>query len=228
MQISELENRGKVFQSQLLLQHVEIEHFSSMKETVQAEEGIWLPKQVHGTHIHLLRSGQMVPAPFSVEADAVVCNMAGQWIGIRTADCVPILLYDERQHLVAAIHAGWRGTVKHIIRKTIQLMKSDLGTNAQDLWAMIGPSISPTSYEVGPEVAKEFVEAGRASCVIGGYVRPHLDLRQSNVMDLLEEEVELDKIDCSPLCTFEQEMLYSARREGIETGRNITAIRLKG
>ena len=228
MQISEIENRGKVFQSQLLLQHIEIEHFSSMKETKQAEEGILLPKQVHGTHIHLLRSGQPIPVPFSIEADAVICDIPGQWIGIHTADCVPILLYDERQHLVAAIHAGWRGTVKHIVQKTIQLMKNDLNCRAQDLWAMVGPSISPTAYEVGPEVAQAFVEAGRASCVIGGYTRPHLDLRQSNVMDLLEEEVELDKIDCSPLCTFEQEMLYSARREGIETGRNITAIRLKG
>ncbi|MBP5346639.1 MAG: peptidoglycan editing factor PgeF [Bacteroidales bacterium] len=228
MQISDIDIRGKVFQSQLLLKKSGIEHFSSMKETQRADEGIWLPKQVHGVHIHLLESGETVPPTLSVEADAVLCNIPGQWIGIRTADCVPILLYDAQHQVVAAIHAGWRGTVKHIVQEAIRRMQSDFGSQASDLWAMIGPSISPTAYEVGPEVAEEFKAAGRAACIVGGYTRPHLDLRQCNVMDLLEEGVELDKIDCSPLCTFEQELLFSARREGIETGRNVTAIRLKG
>ena len=229
MQISELKDKGKVFQSQLLLQLENVEHFSSMKETKEPEQNVWLPRQVHGTEIVIFSKEDNSPLPpfRSIEADAVITDRVGLWIGVRTADCVPVLMCDNRQKVVAAIHAGWRGSVKHIVQKTVQTMKQHFGCQSDDLWAMIGPSISPDVYEVGEEVAQEFISAGRADCIIR-QTKPHIDLWQSNVMDLLDEDIPLDHIDCSPLCTFlHSDLLYSARKEGIGTGRNVSAISLK-
>ena len=199
-----------------------------MRQTQQPEAEVWMPQQVHGARIYdLSAEAGALPEPLTIEADAVVCNQPGQWIGVRTADCVPVLLYDAKRQIVAAVHAGWRGTVQHIVAQTIQYLKDKYHTQSYDLWAMIGPSISTDNFEVGPEVAEAFTQANRADCIRPG-AKPHIDLWQSNVMDLLEEGVELEQIDCSPICTYDHtDILYSARKEGIGTGRNITAIRLK-
>jgi hypothetical protein len=116
-------------------------------------------------------------------------------------------------------------------------MRDEMGSQMSEVLAMVGPSISPEAYEVGEEVAEEFVKAGRGECVLrtlwgpNGRQRlskPHVDLWQSNVMDLLEAGVDLQHIDCTPWCTYEHyQEIYSARREGIGTGRIVTAIRLK-
>lgn len=226
MQIFELKGKGRVLRSQLFLQLEGVEQYSSLKETTNAESRVWMPKQVHGVNIITLKNSDAV----CVEADATICAIPDQWIGVRTADCVPVLIYDPKKKVVAAIHAGWRGTVKHIVQLTIKKMVAEFGSDATDLFAMIGPSISPEAFEVGQEVVEEFQLAGRAECVINPptYTKAHIDLWQSNVMDLLEAGLELDHIDCTPLCTAQNtDILYSARKEGIGTGRIITAIRLK-
>lgn len=229
-----------ILQSQLLLGVTGIDHYCSMRGFEEAGAGVWMPRQVHGTEIVVVEED----TPFdessalqAVDADAVITQVKGRWIGVRTADCVPVLLYDPETRTVAAVHAGWRGTVKHIVRKTVDRMKETLGVQPEHLLAMIGPSISPESFEVGEEVAAEFVSAGRADCVLrqrlstlGQYLplpKPHVDLWQSNAMDLLEAGLELDHIDCTPLCTFQNEsVLFSARQQGIETGRIVSAIYL--
>lgn len=230
MQISENKEKGKVLQSQLLLQLEGIDHFSSTKATLHAEDGIWMPRQVHGTCIAEIRKEQDAPTDIP-EADAVISNRVGLWIGVRTADCVPVLLYDPQQNVVAAVHAGWRGTVAHIVQKTIQRLKAEYGCMPENLYAMIGPSISPECFEVGTEVAEEFKKAGRGECISSAPLpgrKPHIDLWQSNVMDMLEKGLDLGHIDCTPLCTFQNtDILYSARQEGISTGRIVSAIRLK-
>lgn len=244
MQITELKDKGRVLQSQLLLQMNDIEHYSSTKETVNAEEEVWMPRQVHGIAIatppkmkQATKEEDLAEIP---EADAVICDIPGQWIGVRTADCVPVLLYDPQRRVTAAIHAGWRGTVKHIVQKTIQRLKQAYNCEASNLYAMVGPSISPESFEVGSEVAEEFVKAGRKECIISSHLssalshlspstseKPHIDLWQSNVMDMLEEGMDLSHIDCTPLCTLQNtDLLYSARKESISTGRIVTAIRM--
>lgn len=242
MKITELSDKGQVLQSELLLQQQDIEHYVSTKATLRPEEGVWMPRQVHGSTIvtpavlptDAANDGQarLEDANLAIpEADAVICDTPGQWIGVRTADCVPVLLYDPQRRVVAAIHAGWRGTVQHIVQKTIQRLKHDYGSNADDLWAMVGPSISPEAFEVGPEVAEAFIKAGRSECVLsplGPNGKPHIDLWQSNVMDMLDEGLDLSHIDCTPICTLQNtDILYSARREGIDTGRIVTAICLK-
>lgn len=225
MQFSEISGKGRVLQSQLFLQLEGVGHYSSLKETNLADDNVWMPKQVHGTAI--VEATDILSQGPDTEADAVICTTPEQWIGVRTADCVPVLVYDPSKRVVAAIHAGWRGTVKHIVRLTIEKMQKEYHCQASGLYAMIGPSISPEAFEVGEEVAEEFSKAGRSECIISIYRKPHIDLWQSNVMDLLEAGLELNHIDCTPLCTQQNaDILYSARKEGIHTGRIVTAIKL--
>lgn len=229
-----------ILQSQLLQQEAGIEHYCSMRAFENAGAGVWMPRQVHGTDIIVV--DDQIPYDATrelqdVEADAVITQQKDRWIGVRTADCVPVLLYDPVSQTVAAVHAGWRGTVKHIAKLVVEKMQSQMGIEVENLRVMIGPSICAESFEVGEEVAEEFVKAGRSECVLrqvfgnhGGMVRfakPHVDLWQSNAMDLLEAGVPLEQIDCTPLCTYQNDnVLFSARRQGIETGRIVSAIRL--
>ncbi len=238
--IKNIIDRGSVLQSHLLNQEVGIEHFCSMKDCANPGQGVWMPQQVHGTTI--VEVDATTPMDPSLErqpidADAVITREKGMWIGVHTADCVPVLLYDPRLGIVAAVHAGWRGTVKHIVSLTLRKMREEMGSQMSDVLAMVGPSISPEAYEVGEEVADEFVKAGRENCVLRDLwgpkgrqplAKPHIDLWQSNVMDMLDEGIDLLHIDCTPWCTFEHSQeIYSARKEGIGTGRIVSAIRLK-
>ena len=232
--------RGTVLQSQLFNRQTGIEHFCSMRDCKDPGHGVWMPQQVHGMTIVVVDGNTPMDMSLErqpVDADAVITREKGLWIGVRTADCVPVLLYDPTQSVVAAVHAGWRGTVKHIVSLTLQKMHNEMGSAMSDVMAMIGPSISPEAYEVGEDVVEEFVKAGRGDCVLRAIwgtngkqllSKPHIDLWQSNVMDMLEAGIDLQHIDCTPWCTFEHyKEIYSARREGIETGRIVSAIRLK-
>lgn len=233
-------DRGTVLQSELLERCTKVGHYFSLRQTQKPGDGVWMPKQVHGTDIVIVtpempldESAELQP----VEADAVITTRKELWIGVRTADCVPVLLCDTEKKVIAAVHAGWRGTVQHIVKKVVMKMSEEFGCNASDILAAIGPSISPESFEVGEEVALAFQQAGREDCVLRQIwgnrgmqplSKPHIDLWQSNVMDLLEAGVDLQHIDCTPLCTYQNyQDFYSARKEGIETGRIVSAIRFE-
>lgn len=237
--------RGEVLQSQLLAVLAPIEHYCATRHCAESTKGVWLPRQVHGKEIAVVDEHSCVcpdlPSTNAVclempVADAVITRMAGQWIGVRTADCVPVLLADPVRRVVAAVHAGWRGTVAHIVRLTVERMIAEMGCRPADLYAAIGPSIGPEAFEVGEEVAAAFCDADRQECVLRQVrgpmglqplAKPHVDLWQSNVMDLLEAGAELEHIDCTPWCTFERnDVFFSARREGIQTGRIVSAIRI--
>jgi YfiH family protein len=127
-------------------------------------------KQTHSTHIfHVVRDDaaqtRFIPAggaaPLSSEGkapsgDALVTNQAGILLSIRTADCHPILLVDSRQRVIAAVHAGWRGTLARIAEKTVGVMLAMFGSNPRDITAAIGPGIQACCYGVGEEVVAAF------------------------------------------------------------------------
>lgn len=112
---------------------------------------IFIPRQTHSLNVCWAEGPGECP-----DTDAVITNVKGLCVAVKTADCIPVLLYDERQQLVAAIHAGWRGTVGRIVERTIHEMQS----RGEDLHAVIGPGISLDSFEVGDEVYDAFREAG--------------------------------------------------------------------
>jgi purine-nucleoside/S-methyl-5'-thioadenosine phosphorylase / adenosine deaminase len=144
------------------------------------------------------------------EGDALLENAPGSVVAVKTADCIPVLLIDERLRAVAAVHAGWRGTAARIVGRAVEAMRERFGTRAEDLHAAIGPGIGKCCYEVGPEVAAQFGEQGRA----------HLDLAEQNRRQLLEIGVTPSRIYASNLCTMcEAEEFHSFRRDRERAGR---------
>jgi YfiH family protein len=144
------------------------------------------------------------------EGDALLEDNPGAIVAVRTADCVPILLVDERRRAVAAVHAGWRGTAGRIASAAISAMHRRFGSEPEDLHAAIGPGIGKCCYEVGPEVAAQF----------GGQGRAHIDLSQANLEQLTATGVTPERIYASKLCTMcRNEEFHSFRRDGEKAGR---------
>lgn len=154
--------------------------------------------------------------------DAVTSNEPHAIIGISTADCIPVVVYDAEHHAAAAIHAGWKGTVKRIVEKAIAEMKQAYGTNPAQCTAFIGPGISQDSFEVGQEVVDKFTEAGFQ---MTDYTiempdmhgregkRPHIDLKEINRQQLLSQGVLAENITVSDIDTYTDNRFFSARRE---------------
>ena len=144
------------------------------------------------------------------EGDALLENTPGSVVAIRTADCLPILLVDDRHRAVAAVHAGWRGTVAGIAQRAVEAMHQQFASLPGDLHAAIGPGIGPCCYEVGPEVAAQFGRQGRA----------HVDLAGTNRRQLIEAGVTPERIYASNLCTMcRAEEFHSFRRDKAAAGR---------
>jgi len=152
------------------------------------------------------------------EGDALFTDRRRMLIGIRTADCVPILLADRKSRVVAAVHAGWRGTAAGIVSATLEQMKTD----PDDVVAAIGPSIGGCCYEVGPDVAHQF---GTWVPELGHTQTPtKVDLKTINRIQL--ERLGVCDIWVSPDCTFCQPRYFSYRREKDEAGRLISFVGL--
>ena len=218
-------------------------------------------RQFHSDVIHLA-AGANVPGPKATaedapHADALVSRAPELLLGVQTADCVPILLADTRHRVVAAIHAGWRGTLARIAVKALGRMRMEFGTRAEDVVAALGPAIGRCCYEVGPEVAQAFAMQFPAAAdwfegpfeqlahgeeplwlpwltmMPPGHVPPpprvQLDLRASNRWQLVDAGVPESQIDVSDLCTAcRTDLLFSYRREGTKTGRMMAVIGVRG
>jgi YfiH family protein len=187
---------------------------------------IVVPRQTHTTNVRVITD---VPTSEELQdVDAVVTHLKDFCLCVSTADCVPVLLYDKEKQVIAAIHAGWRGTVGRIVEKTIEVMRVQYGTEGKDLVACIGPSISLESFEVGDEVYAAFEEAGFDMARIARrYKKWHLDLWEANRVQLLANGVLPEHIEVVGICTFQRhEDFFSARRLGIKSGRILSGIML--
>lgn len=164
--------------------------------------------------------------------DALITHVPGYCVCVTTADCVPVLLYDRRLQVVAAVHAGWKGTVQHIVSSVIEHMNRKFGTRGADITACIGPSISLESFEVGDEVYDAFKESGFDMSLIsikkketGKY---HIDLWEANRIELLDAGVPASQIEVAGICTYiHHDEFFSARRLGIDSGRILSGIMIR-
>ena len=144
------------------------------------------------------------------EGDGLLEDTPGSVVAVRTADCLPILLVDDRHGAVAAVHAGWRGTVAGIAQRAVEAMRGQFGTAPGDLHAALGPGIGKCCYEVGPEVAAQFGQQGVA----------HVDLGEANRRRLMDAGVTPERIYASNLCTMcRGEEFHSFRRDKEAAGR---------
>ena len=205
-------------------------------------------KQFHSDVIHLFDS-----APTDAcSGDASITNRPGLLLAIQTADCVPILLVDPKKRAIAAIHAGWRGTLARIAAKTIGKMQMHFGTKPADLLAAIGPSIGPCCYEVGTEVATQFLSQYPdapdyfdefrtgdepnpiqwLNMMPPGHQPPPkgvlLDLRKANRSQLQSAGLRPQNIHIIDLCTASRpDLLFSYRKQGPASGRLMSVIALR-
>lgn len=185
-----------------------------------------MPHQIHQAEIAVI-DGQ---SDIDLEGyDALMTNMEDVCIGVSTADCIPVLLYDQKQRAICAVHAGWRGTVKRIVEQSIARMTEVYGTNPADLIAQIGPGIHLESFEVGDEVYEAFMKAGfDMERISRRDEKWHIDLPECNRLQLMEAGIPEHQISVSPVCTFQQfDTFFSARRLGIDSGRIFTGIILR-
>jgi purine-nucleoside/S-methyl-5'-thioadenosine phosphorylase / adenosine deaminase len=206
--------------------HVE-ENFRRAAEVLGVSaDAVGVLSQVHGNAVHRHEPGQRRSELLALEGDALIAARGELACGVRTADCVPILLADPDGGSVAAVHAGWRGTVRRVIDTTLAELER-LGARRERLIAAIGPHISLAAFEVGEDVAGELLGASRATDVIAtrAGAKPHADLRRILTAQLLEAGLEASAIDQISGCTVEEpERFFSYRRDGPKSGRLLSAI----
>jgi purine-nucleoside/S-methyl-5'-thioadenosine phosphorylase / adenosine deaminase len=177
--------------------------------------------QVHGCRV------QAAPWEGRPDADAAVTDVAGQILGIETADCQPVLLVDPVRRQVAAAHAGWRGTVAGVTREAVAALVAR-GSRPSDIVAALGPSIGACCYEVGPELQEAFGPDGAAFFHPGPRGKLHLDVRAANVRQLEKAGIPPGQIHQIADCTMCRADLYhSYRREGKRAGRMISYVGFK-
>lgn len=185
-----------------------------------------MPHQVHDCVVRRIDG----PQQETLEGvDAVMTNVPKLCIGVSTADCIPVLLYDPVHRAVSAVHAGWRGTVLRIVEKAVEAMHESYGTEVVDLQAVVGPGISLDSFEVGDEVYEQFQVAGfEMEAISRRDEKWHINLPECNRLQLVESGVLPSHIQTTNICTFQAcDRYFSARRLGIQSGRVFTGILLK-
>jgi len=197
-----------------------------------------VPRELHNNEIR-----EIAPAFFNLSkeeqlnfvstCDALITNIRGVCLAVSTADCVPILLYDKKLQIIAAVHAGWRGVVKKILPMTIQLMQEKYNSKVEDIIAVTGPCISADSYQVNQDVVDEFQSVFGEDEMLHILLEKENDalfidlkkaiLLQCKIANLLDENVEIHTG-----CTFQMSELYfSARRDSVYSGRMLAGIFLR-
>lgn len=198
-----------------------------------SDDRLLMPHQVHQTRIarvdeELLSHTEDERRQLLDGYDALMTDVRGVCIGVSTADCIPLLLYDAEHHATCAIHAGWRGTVARIAERSVAAMTAAYGTRPSQLKAQIGPGISLESFEVGDEVYEAFAAAGFDMPSISRREQKwHIDLPECNRQQLVRAGIPAPSVKVSAVCTYQQpDRYFSARRLGIRSGRIFTGIML--
>jgi YfiH family protein len=185
--------------------------------------------QIHSPVVHTVHGLEEIQP-----GDGMVTATPGVYLAIQTADCVPMLLVDEKRRVVAAVHAGWRGTVKRIVEGAVEKMRQDFASGPGDISVLIGPSIDPCCYAVGEEVHQEFAAAFPYAEELfrtegsGAERKLRLDLVAANRRQCIECGVEPHNIHRVGGCTScNQEQYFSHRRSGGNTGRMMSVVGIR-
>ena len=205
-----------------------------LRDLLPGHPELIIPHQVHKTVVGIIDDAFLLCDEDARKeklegVDAIVSDQHGICLCVSTADCIPVLCYDTHKQVIAAIHAGWRGTVERIVEKTLLVMVERYGTDCADVKAVVGPGISLDSFEVGDEVYHAFESAGfEMNRIAKKYTKWHIDLWETNKLQLTHCGVHAENIEIANVCTFKQhDDFFSARRLGIRSGRILSGIMLK-
>jgi hypothetical protein len=175
-------------------------------------------KQIHSDAVHVIDAGSVERASSSpLRGDALATALPGVLLVVKTADCLPVLLVDEARRVVAAVHCGWRGTLRRILDRTLALLRDRLGAPPEGLLAALGPCIGSGCYEVGEDVRSAFAAEGFSGALFrarpgrpGHYL---FDLREANLASLRAAGVPPSNIVSDAACTHCEPRLLSFRRD---------------
>ena len=173
-------------------------------------ENVFLLNQKHTDEIYLIKEKK--DTEIKPIADSVITNIKGIAIGVKTADCVPSLIFDTQKLVIAAVHSGWRGTAKKILIKTIEKMKEIYTSDFNDIVVMLGPSICGNCYSVGENVISEFKKILSYDFYTKKENRYHIDLREINKNLLIEDGIKKSNIFIHPDCTYCKNNEYQSYR----------------
>lgn len=191
-----------------------------------ASDKLVMPSQVHKTRIVNVTSSTSKDE--LMETDALITSEKGICIAVMSADCVPILLYDQENNVCGAVHSGWKGTVAKILQRTLNEMKKQFGTEGKNIIAGIGPSVSQPSYEVGEEVVvavrESFSNASELLIPLPSN-KAMLNLWDANKTQLIDFGVPEKQIEISDLCTVLHNNYFFSARKG-DSGRFAAGIML--
>lgn len=192
---------------------------------LQEETGVDIPqvfwrKQIHGDDI-VVAANSPAACRDCPDADAYVTNERHLPIAIRTADCVPVFIFDPVQKAIGLAHAGWKGTHQRIVAKTVKTLQDKFNSQCYDLKVAIGPCIRPCCYQVGAEFKQSFP---KDIVERGGHL--YLDVAASNHRQLLEAGVLAEHITDCGVCTCCDPNYFSFRRDGDKSGRMISLMML--
>ncbi len=185
-------------------------------------------KQVHGNRV--LRAGEgkaeegQTLQPVLGDADALYAEHPGHWVGVSTADCVPVLLVDPEHSRVAAVHSGWRGTDADISARAVEELASR-GSRPERLLVAVGPAIQQCCYVVSPELAKHFATRFGSDVVVARGDEFRLDLSRAVVLTLRRVGVKVGNMDVLQDCTScDAKRFFSHRRDSGKTGRHLNFV----
>ncbi|MEE9543263.1 MAG: peptidoglycan editing factor PgeF [Thermodesulfobacteriota bacterium] len=187
--------------------------------------------QVHGSSVMLLEKPLKESSFYrKQEGDAIVTALFGVPIAIRSADCMPILFYDNKTFTIGVAHAGWRSTLDRVAIKTIEAMQKEFGSNPEDIKAAFGPSIGPCCYYVEPQMVKKFAKEGlNINSFIISDNSTRLDLGLANTNQLIGAGLKIENISSKAPCTYHNNKLYySFRAEGDKASRQLSILMMKG
>ncbi len=181
---------------------------------IKPEQLAW-QKQIHGDKITFVKE-----PGFQGECDALITDKKGIALGVFSADCTTVFIYDKQKKVIAAIHSGWRGTEKKIVIKTIRELQKKFNSQPENLFVFIAPAISQKNYEVGLEVASKFPD----KYLLKTNDKFYLDVSGINYDYLLQMKIPEENIELSPLCSYENDFLHSFRRDKEKSGRAMGVI----
>ena len=160
--------------------------------------------------------------------DALITENSNTFLSVTVADCTPVLIYDAKNQAVAAVHAGWKGTVLDITAKTIQRMREEFKTDPKDCYVYVGTCIDENSFEVGEDVAAMFTYDLKRLDKSGRKPKFYVDLKKANVTQLLKCGVPENQIEVSAFSTvLDNDIYFSNRKEKGKTGRMMALIGIK-
>jgi YfiH family protein len=179
-------------------------------------------RQVHSNKVLTISKEDIPQQGLIPQADGIVTNIAGIVLSVRTADCLPVFLYDSQKKCIALVHAGWKSSAQKIVEQAILALNQNYGSCASDLRVAFGPAIGKCCYGVGPEFKKVF--PNETSCLGGQW---HLDLSLVNTNQLLAMGVQPEHILLSSKCTVCDAGLFSYRRDKEQSGRHLSMMMIE-